>query len=59
MVRTTNALDFTYWTLELHSTYRQHYMAIKRHDTKHNDIQPNETQHKGLICDTQHNSHTK
>ncbi len=25
-----------------------------RHYTQHNDIQYNDTQHKGLICDTQH-----
>jgi hypothetical protein len=25
-----------------------------RHDTQQNDIQRNNTQHKGLICDTQH-----
>jgi hypothetical protein len=27
---------------------------IWRHDTQHNDIQQNDTQHKVLICDTQH-----
>ncbi len=26
-----------------------------RNDTQHNDIQPNDTQHKGLISDIQHN----
>jgi hypothetical protein len=25
------------------------------HDIKHNDIQDNDTQLEGLICDTQHN----
>jgi hypothetical protein len=25
-----------------------------RHDTQHNDIQLNDTQHNGLICDSQH-----
>jgi hypothetical protein len=24
------------------------------HDTQHNDILHNDTQHEGLICDTQH-----
>ncbi len=27
----------------------------RSHDTQRNDIQQNDTQHKGLICDTQHN----
>jgi hypothetical protein len=26
-------------------------------DTQHNDIQDNGTQHKGLICDTEHKQH--
>jgi hypothetical protein len=35
-------------------------VIIRRHDTQHNDIQPNDIQHKGLMCDiedngTQHN----
>jgi hypothetical protein len=28
-----------------------------RHDTQHTDIQNNDTQHKGFICDTQYNWH--
>jgi hypothetical protein len=27
---------------------------FRRHDTQHNDIQQNDTQHKKLINDTQH-----
>jgi hypothetical protein len=27
---------------------------IRRHDYQHNVIQQNDTQHNGLICDTQH-----
>jgi hypothetical protein len=27
---------------------------VGSHDTQHNDIQPNDTEHKELMCDTQH-----
>jgi hypothetical protein len=30
-------------------------MYRRRHDTQHNDIQPNDNRHEGLICDIQHN----
>jgi hypothetical protein len=30
-------------------------MTNSSHDTQHNDIQPNDTQHKGLISDIDHN----
>jgi hypothetical protein len=26
-----------------------------RHNTQHNDIQYNDTKHKGIFCDIQHN----
>jgi len=30
---------------------------FRRHDTQHNDIQHNyDTQHEGLVCDSQHNN---
>jgi len=29
-----------------------------RYDIQHDDIQPNDTLHKGLICDTQHKWHS-
>ncbi len=29
---------------------------IGRHDPHRNDIQANDAQHKGLICDTQHDT---
>jgi hypothetical protein len=31
-----------------------HMKLKKRHDTRHNNIQPNDSQHKGLICATKH-----
>ncbi len=29
-----------------------------RHDTQHNDMQHNGTEHKELLCDTQHKRHS-
>ncbi len=31
-------------------------ITLGHHDTQHNNIQPNDTQHKGFKCDTQHNN---
>jgi hypothetical protein len=35
--------------------YLQNFLQW-RHATQHDDIQLNDTQHNGLICDTQHNN---
>ncbi len=29
------------------------FLTLRKNDTPHYDIQPNDTRHKGLICDTQ------
>ncbi len=48
--------NFNYFSWE--DYYKQMRQFNRRHDTQHNDIQLRNTQHKGLICDTQHQLHS-
>ncbi len=35
---------------------KEHKYKVWRTNTQHNDIRHNDTQHKGIICDIQHNA---
>jgi hypothetical protein len=49
-ILTLSILTLSITTLSIKGLYE----TLSISDTNHNDIQPNNTQHKGLTCDTQH-----
>ncbi len=46
--------DKQFSLLNLFLSYEENEVLWRRYDYKQNDIQHNDTKHKGLKCDTQH-----